>query len=131
MGFLSLLPFLFFDLKKSLFLTRVKRLALIYAIPMFLLAYWIIPVLLYNNYHMISFWDPLWKFNSYGWYEVVRQIWAGELFDWGRAFPIITALVLIGFFATAVKQNLFPFALLFSLWILFYFGRTTWEDLLT
>lgn len=130
MGFLSTIPFLFFDRVRTHIFLRMKKIFLICAIPLLLLSYWIIPVLLYNNYHMISFWDPLWKFNSYGWYEVIKQIWAGELFDWLRPFPIITTLVVIGFFATALKKEKFPIALLFAFWTLLYFGRTTWGGLI-
>lgn len=129
-GFISLLPFLLFNLKASHIISRMKRLALIYAIPLFLLAYWIIPALMQNNYHMISFWDPIWKFDSYGWYEVIRQFWAGELFDWQRVFPVITTIVLIGFFVCTLAKNYFPFALQFSLFFLLYFGRTSWGPLI-
>ena len=126
MGFLSLIPFLFLDLKKFNIISRFKRLAIIYLGTIFLLSYWIIPVLLNNNYHIISFWDPIWKFDSYGWYEVVRQYFMGEIFDWER-LPIITILVTIGFFSLLLNSRLFPFALLFAFWILMYFGRTTWN----
>ena len=128
-GLLSTLPFLFFDLTASHLKERLGKIIKIYAGVFFLLAYWIIPILLENKYHIISFWDPIWKFNSYGADEVVRQFFQGEIFDFQRA-PILTYLVIIGFFVTLLNTKLFPFSLLFVLWILFYFGRTTWGGLI-
>ncbi len=128
-GILSTIPFLFFDLNIKHILSRVKTLFLVSCFLFLALSYWIIPILLKNNYHIVSFWDPIWKFNSYGLYEVVRQFFAGEIFDWQR-FPIITALVLIGFFVISLKKKLFPFSLLFAFWFLMYFGRTTWGGLI-
>ncbi|OGG23961.1 hypothetical protein A3A79_02040 [Candidatus Gottesmanbacteria bacterium RIFCSPLOWO2_01_FULL_43_11b] len=88
-----------------------------------LLAYWIIPAYLHNNYHNFSVWDPIWKFDSYGAKEVITRLFNGNLFDFGR-FPILTILVLVGLF---VNRN---FAILFIFWVLMYFGRTTWGSLI-
>lgn len=128
-GILSTLPFLFFDIKPRNIFLRIKTLFIIGCGLLFLLSYWIIPILLNNNYHIVSFWDPIWKFNSYGWYEVARQFFSGEIFDWLR-FPIITAIVIIGFFVMGVKQKNVAFSLLFVFWMLLYFGRTTWGGLI-
>ncbi len=92
---LSTIPFLFFDFSVNHIILRFKKLFVIGLGVIFILAYWIIPVLPGNKYHIISFWDPIWKFDSYGWYEVVRQYIGGEIFDWQR-WPIITALATIG-----------------------------------
>jgi len=127
-GILSTLPFLFLDIKPKNIILRFKKLSLVLGSLFFVLSYWIIPILLNNNYHIVSFWDPIWKFNSYGWYEVIRQFFQGEIFDWGRA-PILTILTFIGFF-TLVNTRLFPFALVFSFFTLMYFGRTTWGGLI-
>jgi hypothetical protein len=125
---LSTIPLFFLDLKKSGFIYRGKKLFLIYAGVFFVLAYWIFPILIYGNYHIVSFWDPIWKFNSYGWYESIRQFLQGELFDWKRP-SVITFLVIGGFFVMLVGRQ-FPFALLLVFWILLYFGRTTWGGLI-
>lgn len=129
MALISTIPFLFLDLKKSSLKVRIRSFAVIYAVTLGILAYWIIPILLENKYHIISFWDPIWKFNSYGWYEVVRQYLGGEIFDWQR-WPIITILTTIGFFILLADARYFPFALAFGMWTLVYFGRTTWGGLL-
>ncbi len=131
-GMISLISggiFIFLDLNPKLILLRLKRLVLIYLVIVFILSYWIVPVLLYTNYHMISFWDPIWKFDSYGWYEVVRQFFQGEIFDWKRP-AVTTYLVGIGFFTILLDQKLFIFALMFLLWVIMYFGRTTWGGLI-
>jgi len=92
-----------------------------------LLGYWIIPLLIHGDYHNISVWDGIWKFDSFGYREVLKNLLNGDLFDFGR-FPILTILVIIGAFA-ALRSVYFPFALLFAAWILLYFGRTTWGGL--
>ncbi|KKS97773.1 MAG: hypothetical protein UV73_C0005G0050 [Candidatus Gottesmanbacteria bacterium GW2011_GWA2_43_14] len=132
MGIISLIfisPFIFLDLNKRQLLARLKKLMFIFFALIFILSYWIIPILLYNNYHIISFWDPLWKFDSYGWYETAKQFLAGQTFDWQRA-PVITYLTLFGFFLILLDTNMFVFALAFSVMMLLYFGRTTWGGLI-
>lgn len=93
-----------------------------------LLGYWILPILKDGNYHNISVWDPIWKFNSYGFRDVLKNLFNGDLFDFGR-FPVLTALVGFGFFLAA-RGGFFPFSLLFLFWLLLYFGRTTWGGLI-
>jgi len=127
-GLFSTIPFLFADLNIKNLWIRIKRLFVIGVIVIAMLSYWIIPILLYDRYHIISFWDPIWKFNSYGWYEVIRQFFQGEIFDWQR-LPIITILSVLGFFVLLANARLFPFALAFVMWFLLYFGRTTWGGL--
>lgn len=127
-GLLSTVPFLFLNLRKSELIERAKKLTLIYFGLFLALAYWIIPVLIWTKYHIISFWDPIWKFNSYGWYEVLRQFFQGELFDWKRP-SVITFLVIGGFFVLMVSEK-FPFAILLVYWLALYFGRTTWGGLI-
>lgn len=126
---LTLPLFLFIDARPYHIKLRLKKLAIIVGISIFILSYWIIPAALHNTYHLISFWDPIWKFNSWGYYEVIRQFFSGEIFDWGR-LPILTLLITIGFFATSINKKYFPFAAIFFLWMLLYFGRETWGGLI-
>jgi len=128
MGIISILfifPFIFLNLHKRQLIERIKKLLFIVFSMVFILSYWIVPILLYNNYHIISFWDPIWKFDSYGWYETVKQFLSGQTFDWQRA-PLITYLTLLGFFVLLLETKLFVFALSFAVMMLLYFGRTTW-----
>ncbi len=135
---------------------QLKKLFLLAGTTIFFLSYWIIPVLLNDNYHNISFWDPPWKFNSYGAKEIMIRLFNGDLFDFGR-LPILTFLGISGVFACLSPkkesreqylvsrekeknvmahflntefQILSPFALLFVFWLLLYFGRGTWGGLI-
>lgn len=116
------------------YVRNFRRLLLIYGGALLLLGYWILPVLLYGNYHNNSVWDPIWKFDSYGFRTVLTNLFNGNLFDFGR-FPILTALVFIGMFASLrphkdKHNHRFAFGLLFIFWLLMYFGTTTWGSLL-
>ncbi len=93
-----------------------------------LLGYWILPILKDGNYHNISVWDPIWKFDSYGYREILKNLFNGDLFDFGR-FPILTLLVGAGIFST-LYGNYFSFGILFVFWLVLYFGRTTWGSLI-
>jgi hypothetical protein len=110
------------ELKKRLF-----RAAGILGGVLLLVSYWILPILLHDDYHNISVWDGIWKFNSFGYRAVLSNLFNGALFDFGR-FPLITLLVGVGFFL-ALPSSFFPFAVLFLFWLLMYFGRTTWGGL--
>jgi len=119
---------------------QIKKLFLL-IIPAFLiLGYWLIPAYLGDMYHNYSFWDPVWKFNSYGWKETLIRLFNGDLFDFGR-FPIFTLFILVGCYCAVSgknfrrttsdeQQRFFGFGLLFVFWLLMYFGRTTWGGLL-
>jgi hypothetical protein len=135
----------------SALLTRTKRMVMLLASVGLLLGYWILPILLYGDYHNISFWDPVWKFDSYGAKEVIIRLLNGELFDFGR-LPVLTLLVFVGFLSSlsfrATTRNplsknwipdqvrddsipqYFSFGILFVFWLLMYFGRTTWGGLI-
>jgi Bacterial membrane protein YfhO len=115
---------------------NVIKLVLLAGTSIFVLSYWIIPTLIHDNYHNISFWDPVWKFDSYGWQPIIGRLWNGELFDFGRV-PILTYLIFIGAFACladagrrAFSKHLSPFFFLFIFWLVFYFGRVTWGGLI-
>ncbi|MBI4065520.1 hypothetical protein HY409_04105 [Candidatus Gottesmanbacteria bacterium] len=139
---------------------QTTKLLLLIAITIFFLSYWIIPISLSDNFHNISFWDPVWKFNSYGWKETLVRLFNGDLFDFGR-FPWFTILTFIGIFAvmtasdkrqkTRIKQSnnitiqqcnngendpetdapsFSGLSVLFVYWLILYFGRTTWGELI-
>lgn len=114
------------DYPKTMELLKINtgKLIVLGTTVIFFLSYWIIPILLTNNYHNISFWDPVWKFNSYGAGEVLTRLLNGNLFDFGR-FPWMTTLVFVGIFVSVLSEH-FAFTLLFLFWLLLYFGRTTW-----
>jgi len=74
---------------------QIIRVIIVCGVAIFILGYWIIPIFIYGNYHNISFWDPVWKFNSYGTKEVMIRLFNGDLFDFGR-LPILTYLSILG-----------------------------------
>jgi hypothetical protein len=100
-------------------------LGIIAVISIGFLSYWILPAMSLDRFHNFSFWDPVWKFNSYGVKEVMTRLGNGAIFDFGR-LPIMTGLVLIGLFAA----NNAEFTMLFIFFVLLYFGRTTWGNIL-
>jgi len=113
--------------------------------PLILLSYWIVPTVLHSAYHNISFWDSVWKFNSYGARQVLTNLFNGNLFDFGRP-PIMTVLVFIGMaIAVSAWKNKEcgirtsdgeicasgpALSFLFLFFLLLYFGRTTWGNVL-
>ncbi|MBI3955737.1 hypothetical protein HY339_00620, partial [Candidatus Gottesmanbacteria bacterium] len=151
---LSLVPLAIARLTKQ----TVIKFLLLAGTVIFFLSYWIIPIFLNDNYHNISFWDPPWKFNSYGARETIVRLLNGDLFDWGRT-PWMTVLVIVGLIGAAwpkgielgirnyelrkdnknnqrtsdslfiIHNSYFAFALLFLFFLLLYFGRTTWGPL--
>ena len=106
----------------------ITKLIILAGTAIFFLSYWVIPIFLNDNYHNISFWDPPWKFASYGAKETIIRLLNGDLFDWGRG-PWMTTLVIVGIILAANTQY-FPFALLFIFWLFMYFGRGTWGPLI-
>jgi hypothetical protein len=111
--------------------------AILYSGVFILLGYWIIPILRDGNFHNTSFWDPIWKFDSYGFRPVLKNLFNGDLFDFGR-FPILTGMVFAGILAAVTQtrnknttgNTYFPFGILFAFWLLMYFGKTTWGSVL-
>jgi hypothetical protein len=105
------------------------RLFLVAGLSIFLLGYWIVPTFLHDNFHNISFWDPVWKFDSYGAKETMIRLFNGDLFDFGR-LPYLTILIFIGIFAGLRTPQYSTFSILFIFWLLMYFGRTTWGSII-
>lgn len=122
---------------KQTTISQLTRLITILVPAGTLLAYWIVPVLIDGNYHNISVWDGIWKFDSFGARPVLSMLFNGALFDFGR-FPLLTGLVLFGacaaiFSALRTDKKHTPltgFSLLFLFWLFMYFGRTTWGSLI-
>jgi len=109
-------------------IVAVRQTVILAIPPILILSYWIVPAFLNNNFHNISVWDPVWKFNSYGAQEAISMFTNGSLFDFGR-FPVMTILLLVGIFAS--MTNGYPMiGLLFITYLFLFFGRTTWGGLL-
>ncbi len=105
-GVLALAPSIYSLLNqksKDLILKQLRsdltKLMILAGVAIFFLSYWLIPIFLNGNYHNISVWDPIWKFDSYGAKDIVNKLFNGDLFDFGR-LPILTLFVFVGFFAS-------------------------------
>lgn len=59
------------------------------------LAYYIVPFFLFGAYRNYSYWDPIWKFDSWGLNQILVWLMQGDIFDFGR-LPILTSVVLLG-----------------------------------
>ena len=113
-----------------------KRLAVILCSSFVLLSYWIVPLVVNSSYQNKSLWDDLTKFNSYGALQIIKWLINGQIFDNGR-FPVLTILVAMGFFYSLYSyfnhhkkwQVALFLPLLFSFWLILYFGRYTFGPL--
>ncbi len=76
---------------------NIKRLFILGFSIFLLLSYFLIPFFLYSSYRNFSYWDPLWKFNSFGWFQTLSWFFSGAFFDFNR-LPILTFIVIFGIF---------------------------------
>ncbi len=89
-------------------------------------AYFLIPTLLNDAYRNFSHWEGLWKFNSFGWQKVLADFLNGAWFDYNR-LPILTILIIIGFFVALIRKTRYLYLVAgLTLWLLLFFGRSTW-----
>lgn len=90
----------------------------------FSVSYYLIPFFLQGEYRNYSFWDPGWKFDSFGLNQALIWFFNGELFDYGRV-AIITLLASLGFFWGFYQKNKIYriFSVLFVIYFAFFAGR--------
>ena len=111
----------------------VKRLVILGGVLLILLSYFLVPYFLQGNYRNFSFWDPAWKFNSFGLQQIATWFMNGDLFDFNR-LPVLTILVLFGVLVglksfKSLKSSESTsgwLAVLFIVYFLLYLGRATW-----
>lgn len=111
---------------------RGMRFVLPVALVALVTAYFLVPALLDSAYVNRSVWEEPAKYNSYGYAWVLRTLVAGDLFDFGR-WPSLTLLVAAGLAGCVRRWREERYRLsvaLFVLWLLLYFGRSTWGALL-
>ena len=115
----------------------MTRLIVFGGVLFILLSYFLVPYFLQGNYRNFSFWDPAWKFNSFGLKQIVTWFINGDLFDFNR-LPVLTFLVLFGVLAglksfKSLKSSESTsgwLAILFIVYFLLYLGRPTWGRLI-
>lgn len=106
-------------------LKQIIRRFFVFGISLFIfLGYFLLPFFLQSQYRNFSYWDSLWKFNSFGLNEILVWMADGKIFDFGRP-SVLTLLVMIGFFIGLIqgKRRIAWFSYAFVLYLFFLFGR--------
>ena len=117
---------------------RIRRMAVVGAVAALLSAFQLAPLLLDGSTINHSRWEAVWKWDSFGGWQVVKWFFTGELLDHGR-LPVLTLLAVAGavhFIWNWRKGNQTGAAQAFILWgaafwTLLFFGRPFWGPLLT
>jgi hypothetical protein len=111
---------------------RILRLALLSALVFAATSYFIVPFLLDDSYLNRSVWEVTTKYDSYGYEWVLGTLFRGDLFDFGR-LPVVTLLAAVGLGVCLRQWRQERFrvpAAIFVMFLLLYFGRSTWGPLL-
>lgn len=121
-----------------------KKLFLPFTFCFLTLAYWLIPLLQHSALRNKSIWDDLNKFDSFGFQQIIKWFFNGQIFDANR-LPVLTIIVIVGFFLmlylwskqkeeknyqNQANSQYLLFPLLFVFWFLLYFGRKTWGPII-
>jgi hypothetical protein len=69
--------------------SRLKRMAGIFILTVIVTAYFFIPFILDISYFNRTVWLESFKYNSFGAIEILKNLFTGNLFDYGR-FPVLT-----------------------------------------
>jgi hypothetical protein len=128
---ITILLFLFMDLRLDKIIERAKRLAVILGWFCLISAYFLIPVAVDGAYQAHSSYDFPEKWDSYGANYVITQFVSGNLLDNAR-LPVLTVLSVFGLlFSLSRRSFKYRWAgASFILWFLLYFGRPTWGFLI-
>jgi len=116
----------------AVILVQWRRLIILVFLVAGVTSYFLIPFFFDGQYFNIRFFiNPIYR-DSLGYSAVLEALFKGSLFDFER-LPSITILVLTGFILCLLRwrdeRYLIP-AVIFLLWLLLYFGRSTWGPLM-
>ena len=128
----SAILFVFLTPDKVEIFSRFKRLAGIFILTALVTAFFFVPFILDFTYLNRSGWEELFKYNSFGAIVVLKNLFTGNLLDYGR-FPVLTLVFFLAVLAviTQWKQEKYRLLLIITFfWMLIYFGRPTWGELL-
>jgi Dolichyl-phosphate-mannose-protein mannosyltransferase len=95
MAALSLLLLVALPDAESPRLTRLRRVLSIGGVAFLLSAFQLLPLVHDAGLISHSRWEPLWKWDSFGAWQVIRWLFTGELLDYDR-LPVLTVLALAG-----------------------------------
>lgn len=123
--------------------SRLLRLAAIGVVTGLATAWVLLPIVRDFAWYNISTLVPTWKYNSFGANTILPWLFRGEIFDFQRTvtaggrtigpLPVLTLLVGAGFVLAAVRIRRpleGTLLALFTFFLLLFFGRPTWGDLL-
>lgn len=132
--FLSAILFNFLNFNKKEIISRLKISVLIFLCLGLVTSYFWIPFFLDKTYLNRSIWEASFKYDSFGIFKVLTDLFKGNLLDYGR-FPSLTILFFLGIVMLIVlkryKEENYRLLLLFTIfWLFLYFGRPTWGPLL-
>ena len=116
---------------------RIQRALWAGAVGFFVAAFELLPMLADGAWINRSRWEPVWKWDSFGAWQVLKLLFTGELLDHGR-LPALTVLAVMGAAALWWERRRgrnVPAAWRFvacgaGLWLLLFFGRPFWGPLL-
>jgi hypothetical protein len=127
MMFVTVAVLLLVGITRSNVRARLVRLAFVGALILVISSYFWLPFLRNLPYLNASVYLQGWKYDSFGPKAILDWLVTGQLLDNGR-LPILTALLAIGVVA-AVLTRTRPARValvLFTVWLLLYFGRVPW-----
>ncbi len=133
-GYLAFIPVLLWVLvRPSRLVERVKRAVVVGAGGFCLVAWAIVPLVVYRSWASIDeFLQQGPDVRSYGARRILSWLFTGQIFDHGR-IPVITILAAIGFVACLVRWRRDTrgraLVLVFLVSLLLFFGPVTWHSL--
>jgi hypothetical protein len=133
-GYLAFIPVLLWVLvRPSRLVERVKRAVVVGAGGFCLVAWAIVPLVIYRGWASIDeFLQQGPDVRSYGARRILSWLFTGQIFDHGR-IPVITILAAIGFVACLVRWRRDTkgraLVLVFLVSLLLFFGPVTWHSL--
>jgi hypothetical protein len=114
---------------------RLGRLAGLGAVAFAVSAYFIVPLLMHADLVLRSQLEPVWKWDSIGWWGVLDGLARARIFD-GGSWPIVSALVAFGIGVSALRvirsRDRVEAWLIsgFVLWVLLFAGRAGWGGII-
>jgi|GEM_PF-2742917 len=109
----------------------LKRTLILISLIFISLSYFILPFFWLGKYRNFSYWDPIWKFNSWGIKQILIWLTNGNLFDFNR-LPVITGLLFAGLTVGFLsKHKVINFlTALFGMYLVLFFGRATFGPII-
>jgi hypothetical protein len=123
---ISAIPLLLFGITRANALGRLARFGAVGGLAAVIASYMWVPFFVQAGYLNISPYLQPEKYDSFGAATILGWLVTGDLLDHGR-LPVLTALLATGIAATIVTRArlLLHSLVLFTLWVVLYFGRPT------